>query len=67
MRKAKQYRRTFTWCGSCERKMPRVFKARQRTAYVNDASNFFYGCTQCHKYNDEYWDEQWREYWSGCL
>lgn len=67
MKAAKQYRRKFTWCGSCDRKMQRVYKAPQRTAYHDPEANFFYGCRQCHEYNDQYWDEMWREYYGSIL
>jgi hypothetical protein len=38
-------------------------KRRQRTAYVNDESNFVMLCEEHHKENDEYWNEQWEEYY----
>lgn len=67
MKRAKQKRYNFTYCGSCDRKMRFVYRARQRTAYVDDSANFFYGCKCCHKINAEHWDAMWEEYWDGCL
>lgn len=42
-------------------------RARQRTAYVDDARNWVTLCKRCHKENDAYWDDMWAEYYRGVL
>lgn len=52
----------------CERCGDRgAFKARQRTAYIDEELNWVTLCEPCHEENAEYWNEMWAEYYAGRL
>jgi hypothetical protein len=40
---------------------------RQNTAYVEDSSNWFYGCKGCAEENEAYWKSMWDDYYGGRL
>ena len=42
-------------------------RRQQRTAYVDEESNFATLCPQCQELEDEFWDEMWSEYYAGRL
>ena len=39
----------------------------QMTCYDNKYDNFFCGCKECQKKNEQFWDEMWEEYYSSYL
>ena len=55
----------FGFCPQCGHWLRKVKTMRQNTAYVDDKLNFFTGCKECQKRNDEYWDEMWNQYYNS--
>lgn len=42
-------------------------KRRQRTAYVDDKSNWVFLCDDCMSVNDTYWTDMWNDYYRSVL
>jgi hypothetical protein len=55
------------YCPCCGQYFQYPKIVRQNTAYVEDSSNWFYGCKGCAEENEAYWKSMWDDYYGGRL
>lgn len=49
---------------NCHKK---VYTQHQNCSYVEELSNYYWACKDCHDYMWQMYQDQWDEYYAGCL